>query len=188
MTWNPIFRSALLLALSAGATSTFCAADTRTFTATMTGPQETPPNASTASGFATVTLNGNLLTVNESFSGLSGIATGAHIHCCALPGVSAPIAVPFPMPPFPISTSGTFLDTFDLSTFSFTGGFTEATFIAGLESGLAYVNIHDALYPGGEIRGQLIGATPEPGSLALLATGALGAAGVIRRRTAKLVS
>ena len=131
MTWKPIFRSALLLALSAGATSTFCAADTRTFTATMTGPQETPPNASTASGFATVTLNGNLLTVNESFSGLSGIATGAHIHCCALPGVSAPIAVPFPMPPFPISTSGTFLDTFDLSTFSFTGGFRSAAGASG---------------------------------------------------------
>lgn len=178
-------RSALLLALSTAA-FTYCAADTLTFTATLTGAQETPPNASTASGFATVTLNGNLLTVNESFTGLSGVPTGAHIHCCAGPGVSAPIAVPFAS--FPGTTSGTFMSTFDLSTFAFTGGFTEATFIAGLESGLAYVNIHDANFPGGEIRGQLIGATPEPGSLALLATGALGTLGVFRRRTIKTVS
>jgi hypothetical protein len=181
-----IFRTALLLGLSAGASWAFCAADVLTFKATMTGSQETPPNASTATGSATVTLNGNLLTVNESFSGLSAVATGAHIHCCAAPGASAPVVVPFPFPPFPAATSGTFSDTFDLSTFSFTGGATEASFIAGLESGLAYVNIHNVNFPAGEIRGQLVqvAATPEPGTLLLLGTGIAGIAGTLRRRAA----
>lgn len=156
-----------------------CLADVMTFNATLTGSQETPPTPSPATGSAIVTLNGNLLTVMESFSGLTAPASAAHIHCCAPPGTAAPIVVPFPA--FPPATSGTFTDTFDLSTFSFGGGLTEATFIAGLESGLAYVNIHDVNFPAGEIRGQLL-ATPEPGSLVLLGTGALGMAGVLRRR------
>ena len=74
------------------------------------------------------------------------------------------------------------METFDLSTFAFSGGATEASFIAGLESGLAYVNIHDVNFPAGEIRGQLTEVTPEPASLLLLSTGALAACGLIRRR------
>jgi hypothetical protein len=168
---------ALLISAGLGAR---CYADTLTFTATMTGSQETPPNASTATGSAFVTLNGNLLTVHETFSGLiGGPANAAHIHCCALPGASAPVVVPFPA--FPPATSGTFDQTFDLSTFAFSGGLNETTFLAGLTSGLAYVNIHNAVFPSGEIRGQLV-PTPEPASIVLLITGAVGLAGAARRR------
>ena len=49
--------------------------------------------------------------------------------------------------------------------------------IAGLEAGLAYVNIHNAEFPGGEIRARI----PEPMTLALAALG-LGIAGLARRR------
>lgn len=152
-------------------------ADTVTLTATMTPSQEVPPTASTASGFATVTVTGDTLTVMESFSGLTVPASAAHIHCCAPPGVSAPVVLPFPG--FPAATSGTYTMTFNLLTAL--NGITEATFLSNLSSGLAYVNIHDQTYPGGEIRGQLT-PTPEPGGLILLGTGVAGLAGVIRRK------
>lgn len=166
------------LALFAGA-GTQCKANTVTYVATLSGANEVPPRATTATGYATVTLNGNLLTVSESFSGLSATAAAAHIHCCAAPGANAPVVIPFGG--FPAATSGTFTNTFDLSTLVFGGGATQASFLAGLNAGLAYVNIHDSVFPGGEIRGQLV-ATPEPGSLMLLSTGLAGLTAMWRRR------
>src|SRR2546430_11114286 len=45
--------------------------------------------------------------------------------------------------------------TIDLSTFTFSGGGSEAALIAGFNAGTAYTNIHNAVFPGGEIRGQV---------------------------------
>jgi fructose-specific phosphotransferase system IIC component len=74
------------------------------FHADLTGTQETPPNLSKAFGTAIVTLNDitDMLTVHETFSGLSVPATAAHIHCCAPPGVKAGVKLPFTG--FPLST------------------------------------------------------------------------------------
>jgi hypothetical protein len=125
-----------------------------------------------------VTLNGDLLTVDESFSGLTGgPAVAAHIHCCAPAGVNAMVAVPFTG--FPAATSGTYLNTFDLTLLGTynaafvaanggTAASAEAALIAGLNSFQTYVNIHDATFPGGEIRGQLV---PEPATSGLLLLG-----------------
>ena len=52
----------------------------------LAGAQETSPNASPATGFATVDLDvtAHTLSVNESCNGLlGGLAAAAHIHCCA---------------------------------------------------------------------------------------------------------
>jgi hypothetical protein len=51
-----------------------------------------------------------------------------------------------------------------------------------MNAGNAYSNIHNATFPGGEIRANLV-ATPEPASVGLMATGLLGLAGFgLKRR------
>jgi hypothetical protein len=132
------------------------------FTAKLTGAQE--PTASTATGFGKVLLNAaqDMITVDLSWVGLiGGPATVAHIHCCAPPGTNA--GVLFPFAGVPNTTSGSIPE----QTFAIT-----PIQVTELEAGLMYFNIHDAQFPGGEIRGQIL-AAPEPASLALLAFGLL---------------
>jgi hypothetical protein len=147
------------------------------FQAVLNGNNQVPANASTATGTADVMLNDvtDMLTVNVAFTDLvGGPATAAHIHCCGAPGTNAAVQLPFTG--FPAATSGTFSQSYDLATaLLLNGGVSEADFIAGLETGLAYVNIHDATFPGGEIRGQLIlTAIPESSTWAMLLIGFAG--------------
>ena len=167
-----------MVVLACFATPAF--ASTITYIAIMTGAGENPPNGSPATGTAFYTLTGDILTIDITFSGLiGGPASAAHIHCCAPPGVNAPVWVPFNG--FPNTTSGTYTNTIDLSTFVFSGGGSEAALLAGLSNGTAYTNIHNATFPGGEIRGQII-ATPEPGTFLLLGTGTAAMMAFVRRR------
>jgi hypothetical protein len=159
------------------------------FSAVLLGSSEVPPNASTATGTAHVELNDTTgtLFITETFTGLSSPATGAHIHCCAAPGVTASIQLPFTTADtFPLgATSGSFSHTYDLSTALLLVGnaTTEAAFITGLEAGLAYVNIHDANFPSGEIRGQLVPTVPEPSTWAMMILGFAGIGFMAYRRS-----
>ena len=155
----------------------------------------------TGSGTATVTIDTVLhsMLVNVVFSGLSGVTTAAHIHCCtAVPGTgTAGVATQTPtFSGFPGGVSaGTYLNTFDLTlpgswntTFVNNNGGTpalaEAVLLAGLEDERTYLNIHTNLFPGGEIRGFLVRNVAEPGSMALLGLAVSGLM-ITRRRGLK---
>ncbi|MEB3309621.1 MAG: PEP-CTERM sorting domain-containing protein [Snowella sp.] len=135
------------------------------FSANLTGSQETIPNASTATGFGSVLLNNaeNLITVNLSWTGLTAPASAAHIHGPALQGSNAPVLFGFTGVPNAITGQ------IPQQSFSIT-----PTQVNYLKTGQLYFNIHNSVFPPGEIRGQ-IQQVPEPmtllGSMAAIAFG-----------------
>ena len=169
-------------------------ASTLTFTLDLSSANEVPPNTSTGTGTATVVLNtvAQTLSVDITFSGLTSVTTGAHIHCCtpSPTTMNTGVATTVPaFPGFPLGvTSGTYSDTLDLtSSGSYNPAFVtleggtvaqaEAALIAGIENNETYLNIHTTNNPGGEIRAALL--TPEPAT-SLISAAAL--AGLLLRR------
>ncbi len=131
---NLLLAGACTLALSACAQPTI-------YQAALTGTQEVPRTASTGTGTMTATVQPDTMamTYTVEYAGLSGPATGAHIHAPAAAGANAPVAIPFANPASPI-----------------TGGITlTQAQLDQMAAGQAYVNIHTAANPGGEIRGQI---------------------------------
>jgi CHRD domain/PEP-CTERM motif len=156
-----------LIALISLATANTATAAIITFNVVLNGSQAVPANASTGIGSATVTVDdiADTVSVTMSFSGLTGgNASAAHIHCCVPTDANGPVVIPFTG--FPSATSGTYNNLF-------TG--ISVPIITGIEAGQAYINIHNTVFPGGEIRGDILPA-PEPTSLALMGLGILAIA------------
>ena len=111
------------------------------YTAELSGAQEVPPHADAAgTGTAYVVLDGNQITYEVEYKGLSGPATMAHIHGPAAVGVNAPVMIPFKdVTQSPIKGTATLTPEQ----------------VTALKGGNEYVNIHTDKNKGGEIRGQL---------------------------------
>ncbi|MCE5267022.1 MAG: CHRD domain-containing protein [Planctomycetaceae bacterium] len=152
------------------------------YTANLSGPNEAPPNASPGTGFVEIDVDdvANTMHVHATFSGLLGTTTAAHIHSpTTTPGMgTAGVATTVPtFVGFPLGvTSGVYDNTLDLlSASSYNPAFVaanggtaaaaEAALLAGLADDRAYFNIHTSVFGGGEVRGFLTPAVPEPGTV-----------------------
>ena len=136
-------KTALTIALFAAAAFTYANAATVAFKANLAGTTEVPPVQTPGKGSATVNVDSATKQVSYrvEFSGLSGPAAAAHIHCGAAAGANAGVAVPLggANPTSPITGQATMTDAQ----------------MADLQAGKCYVNVHTAANKGGEIRGQL---------------------------------
>jgi hypothetical protein len=156
------------------------------FEATLTGGQEVPPVATTASGSATLILNDPMDRL-EIFVQLAGLdldgnqtpgdtdddIIAMHIHA-APAGVNGPVVFGFISPDSDTNgdlvidpVAGTLFSGWDLNEGFGTTLDSQLTnlFNAGL-----YVNVHTNAFSAGEIRGQIL-AAPIPGTAALLLLG-----------------
>ena len=143
--------------------------------ATLSGSNQVPADSSLGTGTATLTF----LTASQTimydvvYSGLSTSALEAHIHFGPA-GANGPIILPFM--PSPSGTSGELMGMLSAANLINQGSSGINTFSDIANAGLAgklYVNIDDANYPSGEIRGQLA-SVPEPSSVALVGMGVIG--------------
>ncbi|MFN0012220.1 MAG: CHRD domain-containing protein [Phycisphaerales bacterium] len=165
------------------------------YQAVLSGPAESPPNASPATGFSIVDVDSiaHTMRVRVDFTGLLAGNTACHIHGptavagegTASVATTTPTFVGFPTG----ATSGTFDLTLDMTlASSYRAGFitanggttalAEAVLFQSMADGKAYVNVHSSVFPGGEIRG-FLSLVPSPGTGAVLALSGLMAA---RRR------
>jgi len=118
------------------------------FTAALSGDAERPnPVTTSAKGSGTFALEGNTLTFNVTYSGLTGSAILAHIHGPAAAGQFAGVLIDLaPYNGAGFGTNGTLSGKVVLSDLQ----------RSYLLEGRLYVNIHTDQNKGGEIRGQIV--------------------------------
>jgi hypothetical protein len=191
---NRFTLSIAALALTSASTPAFAAT---LYGTTLLGANENPSVSSPGKGLARLTLNGNILSVSVKFQDLTTPLVDGHIHCCVAATGNAGVAIGFGGLPLG-STSGMYTNTFDLSNAATyrtaflnasggTAALAMARLVNGFDTSLAYVNIHSARFPGGEIRGQ-VGMVPEPATWGMMIGGFALAGAALRRRRGPLVA
>jgi len=137
-------KAALVLGLLAAVAAwPMAQAAVTSYKASLGGAAEVPPVTAAGKGTAQVNIDSatKMATWRVDYSGLSGPAAAAHIHCGALAGANAGVSVP--------------LGTTLASPIQGSAAMTDAQ-LADLAAGKCYVNIHTAANKGGELRGQLV--------------------------------
>lgn len=135
------------------------------FKATLTGAQEVPERNSPAKGEVKVAFDKGFTKLDVDLkvsSNTVGVITRAHFHC-AKPGENGPIVFGlFDPGPFPVSdrVNGTLTNT------DYTGADCVpttgrpvnnlASLAFAMREGLIYANVHTSVFPGGEVRGQML--------------------------------
>jgi len=156
-----MIRSLVLMSIAmVGGPLTGCGSDgaitsqNATYVATLSGTREVPAVQTAATGVATFNRAGTSVTYTVSASGFATPLTVGHVHIGAA-GEIGSVIVPFTI----LAQSGTVASgSIDLSRPITQGNIT----IAGdslrvlFDNGHAYVNLHTAAFPGGEIRGQIV--------------------------------
>lgn len=113
------------------------------FMAHLDASQEVPPNESTTTGDATLLLRDDgTAVISMTLGDFSTTQTAAHIHGPADVGMNAGVIFPLP--------KGSFENQLWMPT---------EEQIQWLMAGKLYINAHTQMFPGGEIRGQLVAAT-----------------------------
>lgn len=132
------------------------------------------------------------VTTNQTPGDSNDNLGNAHIHGGAGPGVNAGVVWGFfgapdndiapdnlVVTPFANGVGGTFTSVWNQNEGN--GGQTLTSQLNNLRNGLTYINFHTTQFTGGEIRGQIIAAAPEPGTLGLLGVAGLALLPVAQR-------
>lgn len=132
-----------------------------TFTAVLSPANENPAVATTASGTATLSVVGGVLLYRIDVADITN-PTLAHIHAPAAAGVNAGVKVNFcgtgaPAPP--CATGAPFTGVLTSGVATQVTGMSFDSLLVLFRTGNAYVNVHTAGNPGGEMRGQVV---PKP--------------------------
>jgi hypothetical protein len=134
--------------LAFGFAVTLCSTDVRaevvSLSASIAGANEVPPVATQGTGTATVSIDTEtrLLQWNVQVGGLSGPISAAHFHCPATTIQNAPISIP-------IAGAGAESPLHGSIAIS-------PEQMANILGGRCYINVHTALHPPGEVRGQVV--------------------------------
>jgi hypothetical protein len=155
-----------LLPVAAGCGDNGPSGPATNFTATLSGANEVPPVTTTATGTATLSVNGQQITYTVNVTNLQN-AVVAHIHIAPV-GENGPVRLNLcgTGAPQPDCTSGTgVLATGTNGTTVGTPPITFDSLLAAMRTGGAYVNVHTSApgctagqpgcNAGGEIRGQV---------------------------------
>lgn len=199
------FASSILAAAASLAVMTPSLAHEVVYIGSLSGAIEAPPNASTGTGSAMLTIDDHLSTIRVqfSFSNLLGNVTAAHIHAPTAVAFAGTAGVATTTPTFTGMangvnlgvTAGSYDHLFDMSqASSWNAAYLNAaprngdtsvafsSFITAIADGKAYLNIHTSSVPGGEIRTFFtLAPVPEPQTYALMLAG-LGVLGWAARR------